>query len=103
MLYVQDDFKNVPNVLPEGNRLNGTTACTNTYLKHIQYGNKNTYYPDPEKPYNPSKPLNPQYFFETVFDFGDHDGAAPTTAILKDWPCRIEAFSNYKAGFEIRT
>ncbi len=103
MLYVREDFKNVPDSLSEGNRLNGTAACANTYLKRIQYGNKNPYYPDPKQPYNPSPPLNPFYFFECVFDFGDHDDATPTPDIQKNWSCRMEPFSSYKAGLEIRT
>jgi hypothetical protein len=103
MQYVQDDFKNVPNTLHESNRLNHNTSCTNTYLKRILYGNKNPYYPNPDEPYNPLPSVNPSYFYETVLDYGDHDNATPTPAIQQDWPCRLEPFSNYKAGFEMRT
>ena len=103
MKYVQDDFKNVPIVINEGNRLNHNTSCTNTYLKRIQYGNKNPYYANSIQTYDPPHPANPLYFYETVFDFGDHDNATPTPSIQQDWSCRLEPFSNYKAGFDIRT
>src|SRR5207249_6788166 len=48
-------------------------------------------------------PRNSQYLFEVVFDFGDHDLNAPAPAIQNDWLCRIDPFSDYHAGFEIRT
>ena len=37
-----------------------------------------------------------------AFDYGDHeeDSATPTPGI---WPARADAFSSYRAGFEIRT
>jgi hypothetical protein len=101
--YVKENFKNVPNILSEANRLNGNAPCTNIYLKRIKYGNEIAYFPDLSNPYNPLAPVNPKYFFEAVFDFGDHEDLIPTPAIQKDWPCRFESFSNYKPGFEIRT
>ena len=103
MEYVKENFINVINTLSEGNRLNGNAACTNIYLKRIKYGNENPYFPDLANPFDPPAPVNPKYFFETVFDFGDHDDLIPTPAIQKDWLCRFEPFSQCKAGFEIRT
>ena len=101
--YVPEDFQNVPNTLHEGNRLNALAPCFNTYLKRVTYGNKNPYYADPAHPYNPQPPLDPAYFFELVFDYGDHDPDAPTPAVQRPWPCRLDPFSEYKAGFEVRT
>ncbi len=102
-LYVTEDFQNVANTLHERNRLNDLAPCFNTYLKRVRYGNKNPYYADPSHPYNPQAPINPAYFYELVFDYGDHDANAPVPDVQKPWPCRLDPFSEYKAGFEIRT
>jgi len=102
-LYVPEDFSNVAAALPERNRLNGTAPCTNTYLKRVRYGNKTPYYPDPVQPCNPPPPGTPGYFFELVLDYGDHDPDAPTAAVQNLWACRLDPFSQYKAGFDIRT
>jgi RHS repeat-associated protein len=101
--YVQEDFQNVPNTLHERNRLNALAACSNTYLKRVKYGNKNPYYANPDQPYSPQAPDNPAYFFELVLDYGDHDRDAPAPAIQTPWPCRLDPFSQYKPGFEVRT
>jgi RHS repeat-associated protein len=101
--YVPEDFRNVPNVLPEKNRFNLVAPCANTYLKRVKYGNKNPYYANPAQPYNPQASVNPEYFFEIVLDYGDHDTEAPTPEVQNDWVCRIDPFSDYKAGFDIRT
>src|ERR1051326_2164556 len=100
---VQEDFKNVPNLLHERNRINHIAPCTNTYLKQIKYGNKTPYYPDLEQPYGPASPASPNYFFAVVLECGDHDPDAPTPDPQQEWPCRLDPFSNHKAGFEIRT
>ncbi len=99
--YVAEDFTKVAGALHEANRLNGLAPCANRYLKRAKYGNKNPYYA--ADPLNPAAPVNPEYFFELVFDFGDHDAAAPTPEIQNAWPCRLNPFSDYKPGFEIRT
>jgi len=101
--YVPEDFQNVPNIIPERNRLNRNAPAANTYLKRVRYGNKNPYYANAAQPYNPQAPVNPEYFFELVFDYGDHDANTPTPAIQTSWPCRLDPFSSYKAGFDIRT
>src|SRR5205823_3159135 len=72
-------------------------------LKRIRYGNKTPYYPAPEHPYDPGSPSSPDYFFAVVLDYGDQDPDAPTPGLQRDWPCRLDPFSNHKAGFEIRT
>ena len=101
--YVSEDLKGVPVEIHEKNRLNGLATFTNKYLKRIKYGNKNPFYPDKLKPHTPENPSNPEYFFEVVFDFGDHDSVTPTSVIQHDWKCRTDPFSDCKPGFEIRT
>jgi RHS repeat-associated protein len=102
-LYLPEDFRTVANALHEGNRLSGLAPCANAYLKRAIYGNKNPYYADPTRPYDPQAPDDPAYFFELVFDYGDHDADAPTSAPQIPWACRLDPLSDYKPGFEVRT
>ncbi|MBC7826537.1 MAG: VCBS repeat-containing protein [Chitinophagaceae bacterium] len=78
------------------NRINGNALFTNSYLKRIRYGNV-----APFKDHD--DPLPVQWLFETVFDYGEHDTAAPPFVENSNWEFRPDAFSLYRAGFEIRT
>ncbi|HEU4405627.1 MAG TPA: SpvB/TcaC N-terminal domain-containing protein [Polyangiaceae bacterium] len=74
-------------------------ASAQRYLKRIQYGNR-TPLPDREAP----APANEaDWLFEVVFDYGEHDDAAPTPAEAKPWALRQDPFSSYRATFEVRT
>jgi RHS repeat-associated protein len=101
--YLPEDLVNVPQQVNEQNRLNGKAGFSNAYLKNIQYGNTLPYTLDPSAAYNPLPPGNPQYLFEIVFDFGDQDPNLPTPVPQIPWPARLDPFSDYHAGFEIRT
>jgi RHS repeat-associated protein len=106
--YVAEDAANVPNLLHEGNRLNGNQLYTNRYLKSIQYGNTTPYLPAKKAgfdPYNPSLPATPGYTFQLVLDYGEHDLANPIPDPTPgmSWTSRLDPFSDCKAGFEIRT
>ena len=46
--------------------------------------------------------LTADYFFRTVFDYGEYDAEAPY-ARTRPWDFRSDPFSDYKPGFEIRT
>lgn len=65
-------------------------ATAQRYLKRIEYGNL--------RPGDPS-----DWLFEVVFDYGEHDDATPTPDEARPWPVRLDAFSSYRAGFEVRT
>src|SRR5438094_10255649 len=42
--------------------------------------------------------------FEVVFDYGEHDPDAPKPDdTTNTWLCRNDPFSNYRAGFEVRS
>ncbi len=74
----------------------------------MQYGNRKPYYADPLQPFDPPLPQAPnetEHFFELVFDYGEHDLAKPLTTEtdINGWGYRQDAFSNFNAGFEIRT
>jgi RHS repeat-associated protein len=98
-----DGTVTINNTVAERNRLNGLSPIANTYLKQIKYTNKNAYYPDPAQPYNPPAPTDPDYFFIAVLDYGDQDDDTPTTEVQKVWPARLDPFSQFKPGFDVRT
>jgi len=96
--YKKEDFADIPENLSEKNRINN---CTQIYIKKILYGNKQPYY------LGDAIPVENDFMFKVVFDYGEHDIA---TEIPKDidleknnWKCRKDAFSSYRSGFEIRT
>src|SRR5690606_10723397 len=73
---------------------NPQTRSANRYLKRIRYGNQ------------VSRLLQPDlslatWLFEVVFDYGEHTTDAPTPD--DPWPVRVDPFSSYRAGFEVRT
>ncbi|CAN98730.1 Rhs family protein [Sorangium cellulosum So ce56] len=89
--YKAEDLAGVTRAEPhEAHRHAGLSAIANRYLKRIRYGNV--------APGDASSML-----FEVVFDYGEHDTAAPAVEEVNAWPCRQDAFSTYRAGFEIRT
>lgn len=75
---------------------NGDITYTNRYLEKVLYGNKMPY-PTSDGPF----PQETGYFFQTVFDYGPYDADVPQQ--VNTWDLREDAFSEYKAGFEIRT
>jgi RHS repeat-associated protein len=102
--YKQEDKKKMPETVHEKNRLNGNSAFTNIYLKRIKYGNKSHLNIQAVDMENWEAFLAAQeYLLEMIFDYGEHDLAAPSPSEVKDWDYRSDAFSEYRAGFEVRT
>lgn len=98
-LYKKEDDTGFDTSLPHNrNRVkNGQITFTNLYLCKVLYGNQKPYgqFEDP-------LPAETDYLFQTVFDY--------STPLIDDsfesignWDFRPDAFSDYKAGFEIRT
>ncbi len=87
-------------LLHNRNRIkNGSITYTNLYIDKILYGNKAPY-----KKFGDLLPDETDYMFQTVFDYGDYletDIEEPEKR--KAWFFRPDAFSDYKASFEIRT
>ncbi|MBZ5505155.1 MAG: toxin [Acidobacteriia bacterium] len=82
----------------------------NKYLKRIRYGNRTPYLPKlTENDPWPTPPKNDGWFFEVVFDYGEHDTATPQpsddfeNSNSAAWLVRPDPFSSYRSGFEIRT
>lgn len=106
----------------ERNRTDQTRSA-NRYLKRIYYGNREPYLPVltetewPEPPVSNPENSVPNYFFEVVFDYEDGhytednpdtDGrifARPVYSPPQNakWSARVDPFSTYRAGFEVRT
>lgn len=87
--YKPENLENVDRSLPqEKNRLIPGVVSANRYLKSIHYGNQT--------------PNGSDWLFEVVFDYGEHDLENPTPEEVRSWPCRLDAFSSFRSGFEIR-
>jgi hypothetical protein len=73
------------------------SRSANRYLKYIRYGNRT--------PRQPDEDLleRTDWMFEVVFDYGEHDPDSPTPQDAPPWPVRQDAFSTYRAGFDVRT
>ncbi|MDR4496749.1 MAG: hypothetical protein MRK02_02305 [Candidatus Scalindua sp.] len=97
--YKQEDTGNIePSWPQEKNRLANNTSYANRYLKRIKYGN--------ETPFQQGEDLSTRddWLFEVVFDYGEHDLDVPTPDDdAQTWLDRPDAFSSFRAGFEIRT
>ncbi|CAH1073239.1 SpvB/TcaC N-terminal domain-containing protein [Candidatus Nitrotoga sp. 1052] len=81
------------------------TRKANRYLKYIKYGNLKSYIPIlTATDAWPALPGDDKWLFEVVFDYGEHDKDNPLPRETnKKWPVRNDPFSNYRAGFEVRT
>jgi RHS repeat-associated protein len=74
----------------------GASRGANRYIKRIRYGNTvSTLAP-------PAGAAQPEWRFEVVFDYGDHDALAPAPASTETWHCRRDPHSSCRAGFEVR-
>ncbi|WP_019502247.1 SpvB/TcaC N-terminal domain-containing protein [Pseudanabaena sp. PCC 6802] len=103
--YKQEDSKQVPqDAVSDKNRL--LVPQANVYLKRIKYGNRTPYKQGDGQPGGDIVTLanSNDWLFQVVFDYGEHDPTNPTpTGEPNPWGYRSDAFSNYRAGFEIRT
>ncbi|WP_212004535.1 SpvB/TcaC N-terminal domain-containing protein [Chitinophaga sp. HK235] len=85
-------------LLHHRNRLSkGELTYTNLYPEKVLYGNKAPY-TSPEQAF----PMPEDYFFQTIFDYGEYAQQAPYTK-SSEWGFRQDACSVYNSGFEIRT
>jgi RHS repeat-associated protein len=79
------------------------------YLKSVFYGNRSSALDaQSDRPRFISEAALAQriadrdFLFQLVFDYGEHDAAAPTPAEANPWPVRADPFSTYTYGFELR-
>ena len=89
---------------------NDTRRTANRYLKRIHYGNHAPLLDNAghrprflNKAQVDSQITNAGWMFEMVFDYGEHHGTAPKPNDAGPWAYRLDSFSSYRAGFEVRT
>ncbi len=82
-----------------------TTPVSQSYLKRVLYGIKRPYWllyehidEALQKPF-----AQDDFHFQTVFDYGEHIDVAPNAPKTSTWEVRHDPFSEYRAGFEVRT
>ena len=86
-------------LLHNRNRLeSGKITYANLYPEKILYGNKTPY-----RQFGDVFPDETDFMFHTYFDYGTTDLNIEPFDKLNPWDFRPDAFSDYKAGFEIRT
>jgi hypothetical protein len=125
--YKSEDAENIDkSKVYEGHRT-AQDFEANVYLKCIWYGNRTPYRQatdSPRKDYlEIIRDQDDDWLFQAVFDYGEHgtddarlDGGnwngltpadlvsdTPTPIEDRTWPMRPDAFSTYRAGFEVRT
>src|SRR6266851_1942732 len=89
--YKPENAEHIDQQVPqEYNRLARGAGFAQTYLKRINYGNT-----DPQ--------VRGNWCFQVVFDYGEHDPASPTLEEVQSWPCRLDPFSTFRPGFDLRT
>jgi RHS repeat-associated protein len=108
--YKAEDSQGVDTTqLNERNR-HDTARSANRYLKRIRYGNRAPYYPvlaadqawpTPPGAFDPD--ASPNWLFELVLDYGEHDPAVPLPTEAQRWTARHDPHSSYRSRFEIRT
>ena len=83
---------------------NDVRRTSNRYLKHIFYGNHAPYLPklEADQPW-PEPPGEGNWYFEVVFDYGEHDQVNPEPQKTGKWTARQDPFSSYRSTFEVRT
>ncbi|PSK92105.1 SpvB/TcaC N-terminal domain-containing protein [Taibaiella chishuiensis] len=100
--YVAENLSGVADEVYERNRANGNARFANTYLKQVQYGNTTPYFIGKEAVWQPALPQG-NWLFEMVLDYGDYSENNYSIIPDKTWLSRIDAFSDFHAGFEVRT
>jgi RHS repeat-associated protein len=95
--YKAEDGAGVPFSLSEKSRFDASRkleATSQRYLKRILYGNRAP---------SPTNLAREQFLFEVVFDYGEHDRENPSYAEPNPWGVRLDPFSSYRSGFDVRT
>lgn len=121
--YKREDGAQGPAGIHDRNRYDdqGKPRFVNCYLKRIRYGNREPWYPahttgpgDSQSLYAPSLATieaTIAFSMELVLDYGEHGaGIAPgaTQATIPydeqvAWPARVDACSDFRYGFDVRT
>lgn len=97
--YIAEDDTNVnAGSSFERNRILNSRGFAQRYLKRIRYGNTIPLQPDAPDP------AGQQWLFEVLMDYGDHGTEDfPSYLRVPNWAVRLDPFSIYQPGFEVRT
>lgn len=102
-VFKAEDLAHVPASAAEALRHAGTAAYANRHLKQVFHCNRRPYVPGATTPpYDPPRPVDPGYFFQTLFDYGEHGDDLDTTEI-RPWMARGDPWSDRRAGFDLRS
>ena len=85
---------------------NDPRRTANRYLKRILYANRTPFLDNAgNRPrlLTQAQVDSADWMFEVVFDYGEHDLAAPKPTDASAWGYRPDPFSTYRSGFEVRT
>ncbi|MGE5827100.1 MAG: SpvB/TcaC N-terminal domain-containing protein, partial [Micromonosporaceae bacterium] len=103
--YVPDDSAGIDLSRPhERNRgpADDPRRRANRYLKRIRYGNRVPLLDATGRRPRFLAAAGPEWLFEVVLDYGDHDVDVPRSTGDRTWTYRPDPFSSYRAGFEVR-
>ena len=101
--YIPEDDTGIDTACAHETNRTSTSRAAQTYLKTICYGNTQPYFPQWDAETESRIPGATDWMFKVVFDYGDHDTAAPNPTRDQLWPVRPDPFSTYRSGFEVRT
>jgi RHS repeat-associated protein len=99
--YKPEDSDGVDLTLAHERNRTDLSRSAKRYLKHVYYGNATPYFPDLTQ--LAPVPLPTGWYFQLVLDYGEHDPANPLPQDGGRWDCRLDPFSTYRSGFEVRT
>ncbi len=101
--YKAENQDNIADVVFEQNRKGPGASFAQSYLKRVQYCNKQPWFTTETDTYEPALPGNSNFLMEAIFDYGDQPDLYNPASPEQKWPSRNDAFSDFHAGFEIRT
>ena len=107
--FKEEDLAGVEIDVHEINRHKKIALFTNKHLKKVKYSHIKPFYPNYKKAdeetdwkeiYETTGPTD-NFFFQAILDYGEHTDGTPKEDVK--WPARPDSFSDYRAGFEVRT
>ncbi|MGM7439870.1 SpvB/TcaC N-terminal domain-containing protein [Streptomyces tunisiensis] len=97
--YLAENTENVRDAVYEV----GREQTANRYPSRLRYGNTVPYL---APPFGVGPPPATGWLFDLVFDYGQYE-VVPTnpnpSVPVRPWPARLDPFSRYETGFEVRT
>jgi len=100
--YKPEDSAGVDLSMAHERNRSDSTRTAQRYIKQVCYGNRKPYFPDLTAAQPVAQPAD--WCFQLVFDYGEHDLLVPLPLdTAQPWACRLDPFSTYRPGFEVRT